>query len=255
MPVWKGKLGRYLAYVAPPLVALLVGVGAFLGFWRGLQIHFLGALASASLVGIFIWLMIQLFFGRSVNIKELIESIAITLGLIMSFYQIGIQPQLELACRELPSEYPNLWAPGPVVLYPPNPSYREVAEPILLVITNRGRARAVEPRLYVSVDDPFLISIFGVWSNGEWWQWVKGLQKELIPKQFSWVAGENYSRVSLTLSEVLPGESLEAYFLLLAPDPSRDTKANVRARVTSLNRAKEREFTVIWEKGRMKCGD
>jgi len=61
--------------------------------------------------------------------------------------------------------------------------------------------------------------------------------------------------VVLTLSEVLPGESLDAYFLLLAPDPSRDTKAKVRARVTGLDPARERRFTVVWEQGRMKCGD
>lgn len=256
MSVWKGKLGRPLAVVASALVA----VGAFLGFWLGLQIHFLGALASASFVGIFIWLMIQLCLGSSVNIRELIELIAMILGLIISLYQvgqIGLQPQLELGCRELPPEYPNLWAPGPVVLYPPNPSYREVGEPVLLVITNRGRARAVEPRLYVSVDEPFLISILGIWSKGAWWSWVedKKLAEELMPEQFSWVAGENYRQVTLTLSEVLPGESLDAYFLLLAPDPSRDTKAHVRARVTEGISSREKRFTVIWEQRRMRCGN
>lgn len=250
MSGWRRHLEWYLAVPA--------GIGAFFGFWFVLQIYSPAALALASLVGIFIWWIVRLRLGKLVKNAVLIQLAVVTFGLILSFHQIsqiGLQPRLDLNCKELAYEYPNLWAPGPVVLYPPNQSYRQVDQPILLVITNRGRAAAA-PRLYVSVDDPFLISIFGIRTNGDWWSWVKEpVSRELTPKQFSWVAGENYRRATLTLSEILPGKALEAYFLLVAPlEPSREAKTSIRARLTGINRPVEKEFKIMWEQGEMKCG-
>lgn len=252
-----------LEYTLP----LLVGILAFIICAVVVGYPFLFAISLTLPCIILSWGIIRRIRGQSIDLLSLLESVAIILGLIVAFSQIQValhqieqirlQPELDLNCQEIITQYrPHLWAGNPVVLYRPNQTFKPVSEPILFVITNEGGARAVNPRLYVRVKTPFRISIFGIRSNENWWSWVEEpVSEELRPEKFSWIAGENYKSVTLTLYEILPTRSLNAYFLLVTSDTSKEPRARIKARITGIDQPKQREFIVSWKGGKVKCED